>query len=414
MLVDVSDTHGSTTENLRRITSRYTSVAERASHGLAGKHPTGFQNAASHVVGYAFAPLLAGLDYVVPPAVKSGQVPRDRRLALNNSFSMPPKGKGKKTNKSKARKAAWQKRAAAVRKETVNVAPKLKVRGKQFKSVSVSGTRPKELDYKLITPPATRGYAGGTGPQVTFFNPSRKGCIGMHVSYKLGVLKSNGSASQVSITTVGTTVNGAIPFAPFLQKYNATSAATMASLFERWDGVARLWYQPSCATTTSGRIGIAYVTDPAAVADTYGITGDTGSVTLSTLSNKPNLVEFVPYGDSGGRIMLPWTVVHPTDDMKYTAGAYDPTESVSWGGTISSSLRDQIKGGWVFASAGITAASGQELGDIFIEMRLILCDFSFAPTATSDLRLLRRARENTLQLLIDRELERKTRSKSPS
>jgi len=152
-------------------------------------------------------------------------------------------------------------------------------------------------------------------------------------------------------------VFSALPVAPFMQAYYTVAVATFAGLFGRYFMRTRWRYIPQSATTTVGCLIVAYVDDPAEVADKFDIKSDTTQLGSTTLYNMATM-QTTPFYKG---LVTPWGV-SSNRDMRYISGPFLQNSTMSWT-IVSASLRDQVQGAWLFTQQN--APTNTTFGNVF-------------------------------------------------
>lgn len=368
----------------------YVNGAETLAHQLRGPRYNVVQNAVSHGFAYAAYPMKLGFDKLFPA--------RERPNSHLNESQMSDKKK--KTQRNQRTKQ--QKKQPPARRPPP---PKTQGRGGRGrkKQQSLPLSRRGRKGY-YASPPVAVSYTGDMGMEVEWFRPNQPGCTGLKVQCNIGTLSYPGTATGITITTsTGIVTSGVIPLTPWNARYFPQQIAQLVNLFERWDMTASLKYQPTSSTSSVQRFVSAYISDPAAVYDIYGVSDDDSKANYNQLKQRQGAVGFTAYGNSGGPVHLGAirAVSKVVDDMKYVAGDLGNGEEVHFNTTDPSDLRSQVKGAWLVA-ANNGATANIDCGEFFMTMTLILCNFAQAPVADPEAKARRASRKKLLGRMLDR------------
>lgn len=372
--------------------------AEETSHILLGyEQGTPLERVAAHAVGYAFSPIRYGMDYAINKLSSAYAKPEDhwyrdskrhglqvnmnrrreqvaRRGARESrpttkpgSPTMPPPKK--KTQKRRTRKSRTQKPAKPIYPRRFR-APGRGMPRRPRRGGGVSVGRQSTMFERKVAPPASEGWIMNSGSAATFFPVKDPGCSGLRVSCKMGNMGNN-TTGTTAITLTGTTVGGAIPVAPQYSVYNVPAVTDYCQLFERYQVTRhRMFYVPSCASTTAGMVGVVYFDDPRNVYIVAGISGDSEAIEATNLvASRSDLKEGPLYGN---RLFTKWYTPIKGQDMRYINGINNSIDSsIGWSASDVATLRDQIQGGYVWYNTNSTP--NLSFGDVFIEMDIVLC-----------------------------------------
>jgi hypothetical protein len=365
----------------------YLNLAEDISHGIAGPNPNTFQKMASHGMGYLGAGVQKIADIVTGDSIQrrgARAIAKALKVVSPTTRQQPRQGnvdkkmsQPTKKQKFKAKMAAKKAAKQEVRKE-MGKRPPRKTRYKFYKkkNVNIGNKR----NTRNITAPVAYGTRGFTGNRLKFRSGMRDGCVVMESSMRIGYFQMTTSGDvDLFVGPSPSVVKGAWPLSFCMAVYNDPVISGFAVRFERFNVRRfRFRYVNTVTTAQSGKLYFIYTAEPGTVKASYNVDGDGDNVQAQKMNSKNDLWEVPIYSKAASR----WYTsrVSDTRDMCATAGAKNPnTDTMDWS-IEPSDLARQIQGALLFAHRSIvTPTADYDLGDLFIDFELELCDIALPP-----------------------------------
>lgn len=388
--------------SMSKYINKYINLSERASHALLGQGDhTLLERGLSHAVGYAFSPLLGGLELLLPNQASTTVSSGGRRETSANhnptSELMPPKKKGKPKQGKQQRPKQQQKKKQWKKTPQQQQRKPGKQKNKSAKVGPQNHSRP-------VKPPVAYGTVGTTGFGFTFSAGSRPGCMTMTGWNYCGTVEvARGTGS----TNVWVRINNAAEFLTqwFLMPQNDAyffgALLTMAKLFTRFRIKVQIHYRPTCATTQPGLLLYCYYPDSMGI---YLQTGKRGN--QNTFADAPTKVDIggAPWQCEGSvyvPFVSPWTYFQKDQDYAYIAA---PTYTIPIDPTVTTmyDMRSTNCGVIGITGTGFTPPgtdnTSYAVGEMWVKYEVEFCDMlTQQATTTPSL-----ARDHDLNVMLAR------------
>jgi len=388
-----------------KIIQKYVDKSEQASHGFLGESTQGennkdhslIQRVAAHALGYATAPLLAGMEQVVANLGSKGKRSVHKEQTVDKQPSMPPKSK----TDGKKRRPRTRKGKVKTRKGGLPRFKPLPTRNRKPQTVSLSGQGQQE---SKIEAPVTYGAIGSSGLRMDFNRGPRSGCLKITGSLYLGDLCASTSGTTTFATfapkgVLTELINGWM-VCPQNYYYFGAPVTILTQLFERYLAKTRLSYRPRVSTAVAGNFKILYTSDPMTMWALTGKDHTTEATPALALPNAFTTGEFAGFphvfeGSVWAAWKTGWSHRFSADDMNYTT-ATTYTTAINPGTTAQIDVRQAIAGFWCFSGSGLPSQGDTKtasIGELWVDYELDLCDlvttaYQEAPSSSRSLQSL--------------------------